>query len=173
MHRYPEMSEFDERMQVAELAFLRSNDSRADRDGAELRGPALLTGERMDRYDQGMKTRRAVLGEAHVDRAEAAKSDFDATFQRMITEGAWGTLWSDDTISRCERSMLTLALLAATGNFEEIPMHVRATARTGASPEDIMQAFLHVAVYAGVPKANHAIKLAKQTLTEMEESGDD
>jgi 4-carboxymuconolactone decarboxylase len=127
----------------------------------------------MDRYDQGMKTRRAVLGEAHADRAEAAKSDFDATFQRMITEGAWGTLWSDDTISRRERSMLTLALLAATGNFEEIPMHVRATARTGASPEDIMQAFLHVAVYAGVPKANHAIKLAKQTLTEMEESGDD
>ena len=63
--------------------------------------------------------------------------------------------------------MLTLALLAATGNFEEIPMHVRATARTGASPDDIMQAFLHVAVYAGVPRANHAIKLARATLAEM------
>jgi 4-carboxymuconolactone decarboxylase len=127
----------------------------------------------MDRYDQGMTIRRAVLGDAHVDRAEAATSDFDAPFQRMITEGAWGTLWSDDTITRRERSMLTLALLAATGNFEEIPMHVRATARTGASRDDIMQAFLHVAVYAGVPKANHAIKLAKQTLAEMEETGND
>jgi 4-carboxymuconolactone decarboxylase len=120
-----------------------------------------------------MATRRAVLGDAHVDRAEAATSGFDAPFQRMITEGAWGTLWSDDTITRRERSMLTLALLAATGNFEEIPMHVRATARTGASADDIMQAFLHVAVYAGVPKANHAIKLAKQTLAEMEETGID
>ncbi|KQI67493.1 4-carboxymuconolactone decarboxylase [Loktanella sp. 3ANDIMAR09] len=120
-----------------------------------------------DRYDAGMATRRAVLGDAHVDRAEAAKTPFDAPFQRMITEGAWGTVWADDTITRRERSMLTLALLAATGNFEEIPMHVRATASTGASPDDIMQAFLHVGVYAGVPKANHAIKLAKQTLQEM------
>jgi 4-carboxymuconolactone decarboxylase len=126
----------------------------------------------MDRHDTGMKTRRAVLGDAHVDRAEAATTGFDAPFQQMITEGAWGTLWADDTITRRERSMLTLALLAATGNFEEIPMHVRATARTGASKEDVMQAFLHVAVYAGVPKANHAIKLAKQTFAEME-SGDD
>ncbi|WP_224815420.1 4-carboxymuconolactone decarboxylase [Hasllibacter sp. MH4015] len=121
-----------------------------------------------DRFDAGMATRRAVLGDAHVARAEAAKTAFDQPFQDMITEGAWGTLWSDDTISRRDRSMLTLALLAATGNFEEIPMHVRATARTGASPDDIMQAFLHVAVYAGVPKANHAIKLAKRTLAEME-----
>ena len=120
-----------------------------------------------DRYDTGMATRRRVLGDAHVDRAEAAKTPFDAPFQKMITEGAWGTLWADETISRRERSMLTLALLAATGNFEEIPMHVRATARTGASADDIMQAFLHVAVYAGVPKANHAIKLAKQTYAEM------
>jgi 4-carboxymuconolactone decarboxylase len=122
-----------------------------------------------DRYTQGMATRRAVLGDAHVDRAEAAKTPFDAPFQSLITEGAWGTVWADDTISLRERSMLTLALLAATGNFDEIPMHVRATARTGASRDDIMQAFLHVAIYAGVPKANHAIKLAKQTLAEMEE----
>ncbi|KPQ16186.1 MAG: 4-carboxymuconolactone decarboxylase PcaC [Rhodobacteraceae bacterium HLUCCO18] len=126
----------------------------------------------MDRYDQGIKTRRAVLGDAHVDRAEATMTDFDAPFQRMITEGAWGTLWSDDTISRRERSMLTLAILAATGNFEEIPMHVRATARTGATREDVMQAFLHVAVYAGVPRANHAIKLAKATFAEMETTDD-
>ncbi|PRY76340.1 4-carboxymuconolactone decarboxylase [Yoonia maritima] len=120
-----------------------------------------------NRYDTGMKTRREVLGDAHVDRAEANKSTFDVPFQSMITEGAWGTLWSDDTISRRERSMLTLALLAATGNFEEIPMHIRASRNTGASPEDILQAFMHVAVYAGVPKANHAIKLAKQTFAEL------
>lgn len=120
-----------------------------------------------NRFEKGMATRRSVLGDAHVDKAEANKSPFDEPFQTMITEGAWGTLWSDDTISKRERSMLTLSLLAATGNFEEIPMHIRATANTGASPQDVLQAFLHVAVYAGVPKANHAIKLAKQTFAEM------
>lgn len=122
-----------------------------------------------DRFDTGKATRRAVLGDAHVDRADAATTDFDVPFQTLITEGAWGTVWSDDTISRRERSMLTLALLAATGNFEEIPMHIRATANTGATKDDVMQAFLHVAVYAGVPKANHAIKLAKATFAEMDE----
>lgn len=120
-----------------------------------------------NRLDKGMATRRAVLGDAHVDRAEAAKSAFDEPFQTMITEGAWGALWADETIPHRERSMLTLALLAATGNFDEIPMHIRATANTGASPDDVMQALLHVAVYAGVPKANHAIKLAKATYAEM------
>jgi len=119
------------------------------------------------KHENGMRVRRAVLGDDHVNRAEAAKSTFDAPFQDLITEAAWGTVWADDTISDRERSMLTLALLAATGNFEEIPMHVRATARTGASPDDIMQAFLHVAIYAGVPRANHAIKRAKATLAEM------
>jgi len=121
----------------------------------------------MSRSDDGMKVRRAVLGDAHVDKAEADKVAFDAPFQEMITEGAWGTLWADDTISRRERSMLTLALLAATGSFDEIPMHIRASANTGASPQDVLQAFMHVAVYAGVPKANHAIKLAKQTYAKM------
>lgn len=119
------------------------------------------------RFDTGMKVRREVLGGAHVDRAEAAKSEFDAPFQTLITEGAWGTLWADDTISRRDRSLLTLAMLAAMGNFEEIPMHIRATQNTGAKPEEVMQAFMHVAVYAGVPKANHAIKLAKETYKEL------
>lgn len=121
------------------------------------------------RHDAGMRVRRAVLGDAHVDRAEAAETAFDAPFQRLITEGAWGAVWADDTITRRERSMLTLALLAATGSFEEIPMHVRATANTGASRDDVMQAFLHVAIYAGVPKANQAIRLAKATYAEMDE----
>lgn len=121
-----------------------------------------------DRFDTGLKTRRKVLGDAHVDRAEANKSTLDTPFQTLITEGAWGTVWSSDAITLRERSMLTLALLAATKNFEEIPMHIRATANTGASPQDIMEAFQHVAIYAGVPAANHAVKLAKETFAEME-----
>jgi len=121
-----------------------------------------------ERFENGMRVRRQVLGDAHVDRAETEKTNFDQPFQEMITEGAWGTLWADETITRRERSMLTLSILAATGNFEEIPMHVRASRNTGASPEDILQAFMHVAVYAGVPKANHAIKLAKKTLSELD-----
>ena len=112
------------------------------------------------RYEKGMQTRRTVLGDAHVNRAEANKTQFDEPFQTLITEGAWGTVWTDDTISHRERSMLTLALLAATGNFEEIPMHIRATANTGATKADVIQAFMHVAIYAGVPKANHATELA-------------
>ena len=123
----------------------------------------------VSRFDVGMQTRRQVLGDAHVDKAEAAKTVFDQPFQSLITEAAWGTVWADETISRRDRSMLTLALLAATGNFEEIPMHIRATAHTGATKDDVIQAFLHVAIYAGVPKANHAIKIAKATYAEMEE----
>ena len=120
-----------------------------------------------ERYDAGMEIRRKVLGDTHVDQAEAARSDADSPFQTLITESAWGTVWASDAISLRERSMLTLALLAATGNFEEIPMHVRACANTGASQRDVMEAFQHVAIYAGVPKANHAIKLAKQVFAEM------
>ncbi len=122
-----------------------------------------------DRFDKGMQVRRKILGDAHVDRAEAAKTEFDLPFQTLITEGAWGNVWASDRITDRERSMLTLALLAACGNFEEIPMHIRATARTGASKEDVAEAFQHVAIYAGVPKANHALKLAKQTYAEMEQ----
>ncbi|MEX3317144.1 4-carboxymuconolactone decarboxylase [Sulfitobacter sp. PS-8MA] len=121
-------------------------------------------------YQKGMKTRREVLGDAHVDRAEAAKSDIDLPFQTLITESAWGRVWASDQISRRERSMLTVALLAATGNFDEIPMHVRATANTGASMTDLAEALQHVAIYAGVPRANHALKLVKQTYREMEQS---
>lgn len=121
-----------------------------------------------DTYDAGMAIRRTVLGDDHVDRAEAAKTDLDAPFQDLITQAAWGTVWASDRITLRERSMLTLALLAATGNFEEIPMHIRATVRTGASKSDVIEAFQHVAIYAGVPKANHALKLAKQTFAEMD-----
>ena len=120
-----------------------------------------------DRYEEGMKIRRKVLGDAHVDAAEAATTAFDEPFQALITEAAWGNLWARDSLPLRERSMLTIALLAAGGNFEEIPMHIRATANTGASPDDVMEALLHVAVYAGVPKANRAIKIARATYREM------
>ena len=120
-----------------------------------------------NRHRDGMEVRRSVLGSEHVDRAEAAKTGLDAPFQDMITESAWGTVWASDAISRRERSMLTIALLAATGNFEEIAMHIRATERTGASPRDVAEAIQHVAVYAGVPRANHALKIAKATYAEM------
>jgi len=121
-----------------------------------------------ERYDNGMKVRRRVLGDAHVDRAEAGKTAFDEPFQTLITEAAWGTVWASEAIPARERSMLTLALLAALGNFDEIPMHIRATARTGASKQDVMEVFQHVAIYAGVPRANHALKLARATFAEME-----
>ncbi|KJZ22873.1 4-carboxymuconolactone decarboxylase [Tritonibacter mobilis] len=122
-----------------------------------------------DRYITGMKIRRKILGDDHVDRAEAKKTAFDAPFQTLITETAWGNVWASDGVSDRERSMLTLALLAALGNFDEIPMHIRATARTGASKTDVQEAFQHVAIYAGVPRANHALKLAKETYAAMEQ----
>ncbi|ATG38309.1 4-carboxymuconolactone decarboxylase [Phaeobacter piscinae] len=122
---------------------------------------------RKPQYDAGQNIRREVLGAAHVTNADAATTPLDAPFQQLITEAAWGTVWASDQISRRERSMLTLALLAALGNFDEIPMHIRATANTGATPEDIAEVFQHVAIYAGVPRANHALKLAKTTYAEM------
>jgi 4-carboxymuconolactone decarboxylase len=118
---------------------------------------------------KGTVTRRRVLGDAHVDRAEAAKTPFDAPFQDLITDAAWGHVWARDTISLRERSMLTIALLAALGNDHELALHLRATARTGASEADVMEALLHVAIYAGVPRANHAIKIARDTFAAMRE----
>jgi 4-carboxymuconolactone decarboxylase len=119
--------------------------------------------------DQGMSIRRRVLGEAHVARAEAAKTDFDTPFQSLITDAAWGHVWARDTISLRERSMLTIALLAGLGNDHELALHIRATANTGASESDVMEALLHVAIYAGVPRANHAIKIAKDTFAALRE----
>lgn len=121
-----------------------------------------------DRYAQGMATRRSVLGERYVDAAVANTDSFTEDFQKLITESAWGTVWSRDTISKRERSMLTIALLAALGHYDEVAMHVRATRNTGASMDDIKEALLHVAIYAGVPAANHAFKIAKAAYAEME-----
>ena len=118
-------------------------------------------------FAQGMETRRAVLGDDHVDGAEAKQTDFDAPFQALITEGAWGSVWSRPHWTKRERSMVTIALLAALGYDEELAMHVRATRNTGASEEDLREAMMHVAIYAGVPAANHAIKIIKKTYAEM------
>ena len=115
-------------------------------------------------FERGMATRRAVLGDNHVDGAETAKTSFDADFQHFITEGAWGSVWSRPGLSRRERSLITHALLAAAGHDEEVAMHVKATKNTGASPDDIKEALLHVAVYAGVPAANRAFKIAKREI---------
>ena len=123
-----------------------------------------------DMTEKGMATRRKVLGDAHVNRAEAAKTPFDEPFQSLITEAAWGHVWSRDTLTLRERSMLTIALLAGLGNDHELSLHIRATANTGATESDVMESLLHVAIYAGVPRANHAIKIAKDTFAQMREA---
>ena len=119
--------------------------------------------------DAAMAVRRKVLGDEHVDRAEAARTGFDAPFQDLIVDAAWGRVWSGAHWSLRQRSCVTLALLAALGHWEEFAMHVRATARTGATADDIRETLMHVAVYAGVPAANHAFKIARQTLAAMGE----
>ena len=116
----------------------------------------------------GMATRREVLGDAHVDKAERNKTSFDEPFQSMITESAWGHVWSGDGFTKRERSIVTIALLAGLGQHEELEMHIRATKNTGATSDDIREALMHVAIYAGVPNANHAIKIAKRALSEIE-----
>ncbi len=117
--------------------------------------------------DRGATTRRRVLGDAHVDRARANATALDAPFQALITDAAWGHVWARDTIPLRERSMITIALLAGLGNDHELALHIRATANTGASEADVMEALLHVAIYAGVPRANNAIRIAKETFAAM------
>ncbi|RVA55612.1 4-carboxymuconolactone decarboxylase [Mesorhizobium sp. M7A.F.Ca.US.001.01.1.1] len=125
------------------------------------------------RYRTGLAVRRSVLGDRHVERAEIAATDFDQPFQELITEAAWGTVWARPGLTRRERSIVTLALLAALGHDEEVAMHVRATVNTGASRDDICEAFLHVAIYAGVPAANRAFRIAKDVFSEMDGSQND
>jgi len=122
-----------------------------------------------DRFEDGMKVRRAVLGDVHVNRAEARKTPFDADFQRYITESAWGSVWTRPGLEKRTRSLLTLALLAAQGHWEEFAMHIRATRNTGATADDIQEMLFHVAVYAGVPAANRGFAIAKQTFEELDQ----
>lgn len=120
-----------------------------------------------DLRDRGMRIRRRVLGDAHVDRAERSASESDAPFQTLITDAAWGHVWARETIPLRERSMITIALLAALGNDHELALHIRATVNTGATEADVMEALLHVAIYAGVPRANNAIRIARETFAAM------
>jgi 4-carboxymuconolactone decarboxylase len=114
----------------------------------------------MGAYEDGMKVRRAVLGDDHVDRATKSATDLDADFQRWITETAWGGVWARPDLDLRTRSLLTIAILGAL-NHAELELHLRAARNTGVTPDDIRETLLHVAVYAGVPAANRAFKIAK------------
>ena len=120
-----------------------------------------------ERARQGMTVRRAVLGDEHVDRAVATTTSFTEPFQDFITRYAWGDVWSRPGLSRAERSMITLAMLAALQHENELAMHVRAALRNGLSPEQIQEVLLQVAVYAGVPAANRAFAVAQRVLSEL------
>lgn len=124
-----------------------------------------------ERFEQGMKVRREVLGDAHVDRAEANKTPFDADFQRYITEMAWGSVWTRPDLDRKSRHFVTLAILAALGRENELTLHLRATKNTGVTQEELREVLLHVAVYAGVPAANTAFAIAKKVYEEWETDG--
>lgn len=117
--------------------------------------------------DNGMRTRREVLGDEHVDRAIARTTDFTAPFQDLITRYAWGEIWNRPGLSRPERSMITLAMLAALRQDEELAMHTRAALRNGLTPDQIREVLLQVAVYAGVPAANRAFAVVAAVLEEF------
>ena len=124
-----------------------------------------------DRFDQGMAMRKSVLGAEHVARAEANKTDFDADFQRIITESAWGTIWTRPGIDKKTRHLLTLAIIAALGKHDELAMHIRATRNTGVTQEEVKEVFLQVLVYAGAPAANSAFGIAKRVYKELDNEG--
>jgi 4-carboxymuconolactone decarboxylase len=113
-----------------------------------------------------MRVRREVLGDAHVDRAQARTSEFTAAFQEFITRYAWGSVWTREALDRRTRSAMTLAILTALGRENEIPLHVRGALRNGLTAEEIGEVLLHTAVYAGVPAANAAFAIAERVLAE-------
>ncbi len=121
-----------------------------------------------DDYDAGMRVRREVLGDQHVDRALAATTEFTAPFQDFITRYAWGAVWSRDGLDRRTRSAITLAVLTALGREQELAMHVRAAVRNGLTEQEIAEILLHTAVYAGVPAANAAFAIAQGVFEEQE-----
>jgi 4-carboxymuconolactone decarboxylase len=125
-----------------------------------------MTMDDAERAEQGMTVRRAVLGDAHVDRAVAATTEFTEPFQDFITRYAWGEVWSRPGLARAERSIVTLAVLAALQHETELAMHVKAALRNGLSPEQIREVLLQVTVYAGVPVGNRAFAVAQRALAE-------
>lgn len=114
------------------------------------------------RAARGMRVRREVLGGAHVDAAEAARTPFDADFQDFLVGAAWADVWDRPGIDRRTRSLVTIGILAALGRGEELAMHVRASRNTGASPDEVRETLFHVAIYAGLPAAHAAFELAKR-----------
>jgi len=120
-------------------------------------------------YKKGMSTRRSVLGDEHVDKAIKATTDFDRDFQEYVTSGDWGMVWDRPGLTKSENSLITVALLAALGHDEELKMHLRATRNTGASTNDVKEVLLHTAVYAGVPVANNAFKIAKEVFKDNDQ----
>jgi 4-carboxymuconolactone decarboxylase len=121
----------------------------------------------MSDLEAGMEVRRAVLGDAHVDRASANTTEFTAPFQEFITRYAWGGVWTRPGLDRRSRSMITLAALTSLGRENEIELHVRAALRNGLTPEEIGEVLLHTAVYAGVPAANAAFAIAQRVIDEF------
>ena len=119
-------------------------------------------------YEAGLAMRRRVLGEAHVKRSLDNATDFDREFQEFITSYAWGSVWTRSGLDPKTHSMITIAILASLGREEELRLHLRATQNTGATPADIKEVFMHVAVYAGVPAANTAFRIAKAVFAESE-----
>jgi 4-carboxymuconolactone decarboxylase len=126
-----------------------------------------------EKFEKGMKVRREVLGDAHVDRSMANQDDFSADFVRFITETAWGSVWSRPGLDRQTRHMVTLAILAALGREHELTLHLGATPNTGVTPEQIKEVFLHVAAYAGIPAANTAFNIAREVLINSADDSSD
>ena len=124
-----------------------------------------------DLFDKGMAVRKSVLGAEYVARAEANKTEFDADWQRYVTENAWGAVWTRPGLEKKTRSMLTIAMLAALGRQEELGAHIRATRNTGVTRDEVKEVLLQVAVYAGAPAANAAFAIAKRVYKEMENEG--
>ncbi|PPT76152.1 4-carboxymuconolactone decarboxylase [Xanthomonas arboricola pv. populi] len=122
-----------------------------------------------ERYQAGLRERRRVLGDAHVERSLAARTEFTDEFQALITRYAWGTIWTRDGLPAHTRSLLTLAMMVALGHDEEFKLHVRAARNNGVTPGQIKEVLLQAAVYCGVPVANHAFALAKPILEEQAE----
>jgi len=117
-----------------------------------------------ERYDQGMAVRRAVLGDAHVDRALAARTPFNEELQELITRHAWGEVWTRPGLSRHTRSLLTMTMLIALHRDEELRLHVRGALANGVTVEEMKELILHVAIYCGVPAAHHASRVVAEVL---------
>ncbi|MGA2901814.1 MAG: 4-carboxymuconolactone decarboxylase [Candidatus Acidiferrales bacterium] len=121
-----------------------------------------------ERYSSGMKVRRAVLGDAYVEKAQAAKTPFSEPFQDLITRYAWGEIWTRPGLPRNTRSLLTLAMMVALNRNDEFRMHVRAAANNNVTREEIQEVLLQAAIYCGVPAANAAFHIAQEVFAEMD-----